>query len=102
MWGAEVIAVKGNFDDALRLVRVLTEQYHYLGQLLKPLQAGGQKTAAFGIVDVLGDAPDYLAIPVGSTGNISAYWQGFKEYKAKNSVAACRGCWDFRLRGQHL
>ncbi|HHV93534.1 MAG TPA: threonine synthase [Firmicutes bacterium] len=82
--GAEVIAVKGNFDDALRLVRVLTEQYPItLVNSLNPYRLEGQKTAAFEIVDVLGDAPDYLAIPVGNAGNISAYWQGFKEYKAK-------------------
>ena len=82
--GAEVIAVRGNFDDALRIVRVLTEQYPItLVNSLNPYRLEGQKTAAFEIVDVLGDAPDYLAIPVGNAGNISAYWQGYKEYKAK-------------------
>jgi len=82
--GAEVIAVRGNFDDALRLVRVLTEQYPItLVNSLNPYRLEGQKTAAFEIVDILGDAPDYLAIPVGNAGNISAYWQGFKEYRAK-------------------
>ncbi|NMB45519.1 MAG: threonine synthase [Firmicutes bacterium] len=85
MQGAEVIAIRGNFDDALRCVRALTEQYPItLVNSLNPYRLEGQKTAAFEIVDALGDAPDYLSIPVGNAGNITAYWQGFQEYQASN------------------
>ncbi|NMB24132.1 MAG: threonine synthase [Firmicutes bacterium] len=82
--GAEVIAIRGNFDDALEFVRKLTDELPItLVNSLNPYRIEGQKTGAFEIVDVLGDAPDYLAIPVGNAGNITAYWQGFREYKAR-------------------
>ncbi len=82
--GAEVIAIRGNFDDALRCVRRLTEEHPItLVNSLNPYRLEGQKTAAFEIVDVLGDAPDYLALPVGNAGNITAYWQGFQEYRSR-------------------
>jgi threonine synthase len=85
MQGAEVIAIRGNFDDALSFVRRLTDLYPItLVNSLNPYRIEGQKTAAFEIVDVLGEAPDYLAIPVGNAGNITAYWQGFREYKDRN------------------
>jgi len=85
MQGAEVIAIRGNFDDALSIVRRLTDLYPItLVNSLNPYRIEGQKTAAFEIVDVLGEAPDYLAIPVGNAGNITAYWQGFREYKDRN------------------
>lgn len=88
MHGAEVIAVRGNFDDALRLVRELTSRHPItLVNSLNPYRIEGQKTAAFEICDQLGgEAPDFLAIPVGNAGNITAYWKGFKEYEeAKRS-----------------
>jgi threonine synthase len=83
MYGAKVIALKGNFDTALQTVRDLTSRYPVaLMNSVNPNRLQGQKTAAFEIVDVLGDAPDYLLLPVGNAGNITAYWKGFREYHA--------------------
>ncbi len=79
--GAKIVAIDGNFDQALSIVRNLTERYPVtLVNSLNPHRIEGQKTAAFEIVDVLGEAPDYLFIPVGNAGNITAYWRGFMEY----------------------
>ncbi len=79
--GAEVIAIKGNFDDALNLAREISAKYPVvLVNSINPNRIEGQKTAAFEIVDSLGDAPDYHFIPVGNAGNITAYWKGYKEY----------------------
>jgi threonine synthase len=79
--GAEIIAVKGNFDEALRLAREITSKHPIaLVNSVNPFRIEGQKTAAFEIADALGDAPDVLAIPVGNAGNITAYWRGFIEY----------------------
>lgn len=79
--GAKVIAVKGNFDDALRIVREITGKYKItLVNSLNPYRLEGQKTGAFEICDALGEAPVYHAIPVGNAGNITAYWMGYKEY----------------------
>jgi len=79
--GAKVLAVEGTFDDALRLVREITAKYPLaLVNSVNPFRIEGQKTASFEIVDVLGDAPDYHALPVGNAGNITAYWKGYKEY----------------------
>ncbi|MFM7440691.1 MAG: threonine synthase, partial [Snowella sp.] len=81
MYGAEVIAINGNFDDALTAVRELSENYPVtLVNSVNPYRLEGQKTAAFEVVDVLGNAPDWLCIPVGNAGNISAYWMGFCQY----------------------
>jgi len=81
MYGAKVVALKGSFDDALEAVRDLTSRYPVaLMNSVNPDRLEGQKTAAFEIVDVLGDAPDYLVLPVGNAGNITAYWKGFREY----------------------
>ena len=83
LYGAEVLAVKGNFDRALAIVREVADRYPVtLVNSLNPYRLQGQKTAAFEVVDALGDAPDWLCIPVGNAGNISAYWMGFNEYKA--------------------
>jgi len=80
--GAEVVAIKGNFDDALHLVREISENYPVvLVNSINPHRIEGQKTAAFEIVDSLGDAPDYHFMPVGNAGNITAYWKGYKEYR---------------------
>lgn len=85
--GANVIAIKGNFDDALNLARDITAKYPIkLVNSINPFRIEGQKTAAFEICDVLNDAPEYLAIPVGNAGNITAYWKGFKEYKADKKI----------------
>ncbi|MDH7576313.1 MAG: threonine synthase [Bacillota bacterium] len=83
IYGAEVIAIQGNFDAALQLVRKITQDYPLtLVNSLNPHRIEGQKTAAFEVCDQLGFAPDYLALPVGNAGNITAYWKGFQEYCA--------------------
>lgn len=82
MYGAQVISIDGNFDKALDIVKDITSNYPItLVNSINPFRLQGQKTGAFEICDCLGDAPDYLSIPVGNAGNISAYWMGFKEYK---------------------
>jgi threonine synthase len=81
VYGAKIVAIDGNFDQALSIVRSLIERHPVtLVNSLNPYRLEGQKTAAFEVVDVLGKAPDYLFIPVGNAGNISAYWMGFVEY----------------------
>ncbi|MEA2627765.1 MAG: threonine synthase [Chloroflexota bacterium] len=83
MYGAKVVALKGTFDTALEAVRDLTSRYPVaLMNSVNPNRLEGQKTAAFEIIDALGDAPDYLMLPVGNAGNITAYWKGFREYHA--------------------
>ncbi|HEV2415569.1 MAG TPA: threonine synthase [Candidatus Dormibacteraeota bacterium] len=83
MYGAKVVALKGNFDHALETVRDVTSRYPVaLMNSVNPHRIQGQKTAAYEIVDELGDAPDYLLLPVGNAGNITAYWRGFREYHA--------------------
>ncbi len=94
LYGARVIAVDGNFDCALDLVRSLAEDLNLtVVNSINPFRLEGQKTAAFEIVEQLGKAPDYLFIPVGNAGNISAYWRGFKLFadlgKAGNTPAMC-------------
>ena len=79
---AQVIAIEGNFDDALNLVKAVTSQYPIeLVNSINPFRIEGQKTAAFEIVDDLGEAPFFHALPVGNAGNITAYWKGYNEYK---------------------
>ncbi len=83
MHGARVIMVRGNFDDCLTLARELSERYPVaLVNSVNPDRLQGQKTAAFEIVDLLGDAPDVHLLPVGNAGNIAAYWLGWQEYAA--------------------
>lgn len=85
--GAEIFAIKGNFDHALQMVRNISKtEAITLVNSVNPYRLEGQKTAAFEICDELGDAPDVLAIPVGNAGNISAYWKGFKEYHEKKGT----------------
>jgi threonine synthase len=80
--GARVIQVLGNFDDALTLVREISEKYPVtLVNSLNPYRIEGQKSAAFEICDALGDAPDYHVLPVGNAGNITAYWAGYRAYR---------------------
>ncbi len=84
MHGAKVIQIKGNFDDALNLVKEVAEKYPVaIVNSINPYRLEGQKTASFEIIDVLGDAPDYHVLPVGNAGNITAYWMGYKEYYEK-------------------
>ncbi|MGG2113167.1 threonine synthase [Lysinibacillus pakistanensis] len=86
MYGAKIIEIDGNFDDALNIVRQVSETTPVaLVNSVNPYRIEGQKTASFEIVDALGAAPDYLCIPVGNAGNITAYWKGFKEYNAAKS-----------------
>ncbi len=81
VYGARIVAIGGNFDQALDIVRTLVEKHPVtLVNSVNPYRIEGQKTAAFEVVDVLGEAPDYLFIPVGNAGNITAYWKGFVEY----------------------
>jgi threonine synthase len=81
IYHAKIVAIDGNFDQALKIVRALTDKHPIaLVNSLNPNRIEGQKTAAFEIIDVLGEAPNYLFIPVGNAGNITAYWKGFKEY----------------------
>ncbi|MDO9396587.1 MAG: threonine synthase, partial [Herbiconiux sp.] len=81
--GAQVIMVRGNFDDCLTIARGLAWDYPVaLVNSVNPVRLEGQKTAAFEIVDFLGDAPDYHLLPVGNAGNISAYWLGYTQYAA--------------------
>lgn len=81
VYGAEVLAIKGNFDRALEIVRELADRYPVtLVNSINPYRLEGQKTAAFEVVDDLGEAPDWLCIPVGNAGNITAYWMGFCQY----------------------
>ena len=88
MYGAEIVQIAGNFDDALTMVQHISEKYPVtLVNSVNPYRLEGQKTAAFEVIDQLGgEAPDILAIPVGNAGNISAYWKGFKEYNAKKQT----------------
>ena len=81
MYGAEIISIQGNFDKALEIVQKLSSEFPIeLVNSVNPYRIQGQKTAAFEIVDDLGIAPDWLCIPMGNAGNITAYWMGFKEY----------------------
>ncbi|MDP2211303.1 MAG: threonine synthase [Candidatus Aquicultor sp.] len=87
MHGAQVLAIRGNFDVALKIVRDLAQEYPItLVNSLNQYRVEGQKTGAFEICDALGSVPDYLSIPVGNAGNITAYWQGFKDYAAAGKV----------------
>jgi threonine synthase len=100
--GARVVAVDGNFDEALRIVRALAEQEEHpitLVNSVNPFRLDGQKTAAFEVCDDLGRAPDILAIPVGNAGNISAYWAGFREYAAAGLIRSTPAMWGFQAAG---
>ncbi len=82
--GAKIIQVKGNFDEALQIVREISENYPItLVNSINPFRIEGQKTAAFEVCDALGDAPDLHVLPVGNAGNITSYWKGYREYLKK-------------------
>lgn len=100
IYGAKVIAIEGNFDRALEIVREITAKHPItLVNSVNPYRLEGQKTAAFEVCDQLGEAPDYLAIPVGNAGNISAYWKGFKEYKAVGKSSSLPQMIGFEAEG---
>lgn len=100
MHGANVLAIEGNFDEALCLVREITASYPIaLVNSLNPFRLQGQKTAAFEIVDALGRAPDFHALPVGNAGNITAYWMGYKEYHARGKTATLPRMLGFQAAG---
>jgi threonine synthase len=86
-YGAQVIQIDGSFDDALSLVVAISDKHPIaLVNSLNPFRLEGQKSAAFEICDTLGSAPDWLALPVGNAGNITAYWMGFTQYHHKNQT----------------
>ena len=102
--GARIVAVDGNFDAALHIVRELTDEPDpdhpvTLVNSVNPYRIEGQKTAAFEICEDLGGAPDYLAIPVGNAGNITAYWRGFREYRAAGLVDSVPRMLGFQAEG---
>jgi threonine synthase len=89
MHGAVVLQIDGNFDQALDIVKEITEEYPItLVNSLNPFRIEGQKTGSFEIVDFLGKAPNYHFIPVGNAGNITAYWKGYKEYFEDNKISS--------------
>jgi len=99
-YGAKIISVQGNFDQALQIVRSLAEKHPVtLVNSLNPYRIQGQKTAAFEIVDDLGDAPEYFFIPVGNAGNITAYWKGFVEYKKTGKSGRTPKMMGFQAEG---
>jgi len=100
--GAKVVAVDGNFDDALEVVREMGEQRDHpvtIVNSINPYRIDGQMTAAFETCDDLGRAPDILAIPVGNAGNITAYWAGFNRYEAAGRIAAKPKMFGFQAAG---
>ncbi|MSQ12692.1 MAG: threonine synthase [Dehalococcoidia bacterium] len=99
-YGAHVLTVNGNFDRALQLVRELCERYPInLVNSVNPFRLEGQKTAAFEVVDDLGEAPDFLCIPVGNAGNITAYWRGFREYREAGRSSRLPKMMGFQAEG---
>ena len=87
MYGATTIAIEGNFDDALRIVRELGNVSKVeVVNSINPVRIEGQKTASFEVVDQLGQAPDFHFLPVGNAGNITAYWRGYKEYNDAGKI----------------
>jgi threonine synthase len=99
-YGAKIIIVNGNFDEALTLVREFVEEYPItLVNSVNPYRIEGQKTAAFEVSDEIGEAPDYLFIPVGNAGNITAYWKGFSEYKSLGITSKSPKMMGFQASG---
>ena len=100
VYGAEVIAIKGNFDKALDIVREISNNYPItLVNSVNPYRLQGQKTAAFEIIEFLEDAPDWLCIPMGNAGNISAYWMGFEEYYSNKKSSKLPRMMGFQASG---
>ena len=98
--GAKLLQVDGNFDDCLALASKLAIDYPVsLVNSVNQYRIEGQKTASFEIVDVLGDAPDVHCLPVGNAGNITAYWQGYREYAADGTATRTPRMWGFQAAG---
>ena len=100
VYGAKILQIRGNFDQALNLARELTQHMPItIVNSINPDRIEGQKTGAFEIVDVLGDAPDILSIPVGNAGNITAYWRGFTQYHFAGRAKKLPKMWGFQAAG---
>ncbi len=100
MYGAEIIAIEGNFDKALEFVRQISEKEPItLVNSVNPYRIEGQKTGAFEICDALGKAPEYHFIPVGNAGNITAYWKGYKEFKELGKITALPKMMGYEAEG---
>jgi threonine synthase len=98
--GATVVAVRGNFDDSLRIVREIGEKTPiHIVNSINPDRIEGQKTAAFEICDALGHAPDYHLLPVGNAGNITAYWKGYREYRDSKVTGSAPKMLGFQAEG---
>jgi threonine synthase len=100
VYGAHVVAIDGNFDDALRVVRELGQRADFaIVNSINPDRIAGQKTAAYEIVDTLGDAPDYHLLPVGNAGNITAYWAAYSDYCAAGKSTRLPAMLGFQAAG---
>jgi threonine synthase len=99
-YGARIVAIDGNFDDALRIVRELGDGHRcVIVNSINPDRIAGQKTAAFEIVDVLGNAPDFHLLPVGNAGNITAYWAGYRDYQSRQRCTRLPAMVGFQAAG---
>src|SRR5436190_16166842 len=99
-YGAKIVAIDGNFDQALEIVRALGQRKEFvIVNSINPDRIAGQKTAAFEILDDLGDAPDFHLLPVGNAGNITAYWMGYQEYKARGRSTKLPAMIGFQAAG---
>lgn len=100
MYGAEIIAINGNFDQALEMVRKISDEHPItLVNSVNPYRIEGQKTGAFEICEALGQAPDYHFIPVGNAGNITAYWKGYKEFHSLGKIKELPKMMGFEAEG---
>lgn len=100
MYGAEIIAIQGNFDEALEMVRKISDNYPItLVNSVNPYRIEGQKTGAFEICNALGQAPDYHFIPVGNAGNITAYWKGYTEWHKLGKIHTLPKMMGFEAEG---
>jgi threonine synthase len=98
--GAKIVAIDGNFDDALRIVRELANAKEFaLVNSINPERIAGQKTAAFEIIDELGDAPDFHLLPVGNAGNITAYWAGYRDFRDRGRATRLPAMLGFQAAG---
>src|SRR5438128_6737336 len=99
-YGAKIIAVEGSFDDALRIVREISHHNDFaIVNSINPDRIAGQKTAAFEIVDLMGDAPDLHLLPLGNAGNLTAYWAGYREYRTKERSTKLPAMIGFQAAG---